>query len=329
MMNPPVPPRLVRRIVRDPIYAVGAPLVMLLLILLGAIVWVLEIPSRRKRGWRLLWTSAAAVLLDWSVFLRCVWLWCAMPPWRRDEQEWQARHVLVLGQELHRFVLAADRLVGLDLRVKVATADPSRPVLLLARHAGPGDSLLMAYVITHDLLRVPRIVLKRALLWDPAMDLCLGRLDAYFIGPGLPREERDRQLREFAEHVQVGDATLLFPEGRNWTPGRHAEEFSEAVEDGELERAHWLRRNPRVLSPRSTGVRRMLAARPDSQVMIAGHQGLEDLVSPAVIWRSLPLNRQIHIDVRLVPAPTDELIDDWLQAEWERLDDWTDALDGD
>ncbi|REF30892.1 1-acyl-sn-glycerol-3-phosphate acyltransferase [Calidifontibacter indicus] len=196
-----------------------------------------------------------------------------MPPWRRDEQEWQARHVLVLGQELHRFVLAADRLVSLDLRVKVPTADPSRPVLLLARHAGPGDSLLMAYVITHDLLRIPRIVLKRALLWDPAMDLCLARLDAYFIGPGLPREERDRQLREFAEHVQVGDATLLFPKGRNWTPGRHAEEFSEAVEDGELERAHWLKRNPRVLSPRSTVVRRMLAARPDSQVMIAGPPG--------------------------------------------------------
>ena len=48
-----------------------------------------------------------------------------------------------------------------------------------------------------------------------------------------------------------------------------------------------------------------------------------------MIWRSLPLNRQIHIDVGLVPAPTDELIDDWLQAEWERLDDWTDELDGD
>lgn len=329
-MNPPVPPLLVRRLLRDPLYAVLAPVAMLLLIVVGMISWVLELPSKRKRGWRLLWASAAAVLLDWSVFVRCTWLWCAMPPWRRDPKEWQARHVLILGQELHRFVLAVDRLVGLNLRVTVPTPDPTRPVLLLARHAGPGDSLLMVYVITHHLLRVPRIVLKRALLWDPAMDLCLRRLNAYFIDPKrVSAQVRDQQLREFAERVEVGDATLLFPEGRNWTPGRHADEMAEAVADGELERAHWLKRNPRVLSPRSTGVRRILAARPDSQVLIGGHQGLEDLTSAFVIWRALPLHRDMHIDVRAVPPPTDDLVDDWLQAEWERLDDWTDELDGD
>lgn len=328
-MNPPVPALIVRRILRDPVYAVVAPVMMLLLVVLGCLLWVLELPSRRKRGWRLTWTCAAAFLLDWSVFVRCTWLWCVMPPWRRNQQEWQARHVVVLGQELHRFVQAADRLVGLDLRVRVPAVDPDRPVLLLARHAGTGDSLLMVYVITHDLVRVPRVVLKRALLWDPALDLCLRRLHAYFLGEGMTPQVRDEQLRAFAEHVEVNDATLLFPEGRNWSPGRHASDLAEAIEEGETERAAWLERNPRVLSPRSTGVRRILQARPDSQVLVAGHQGVEDLRSVPDIWRALPLRRQIHIDVRQADSLPDEHIDAWLQDEWERLDDWTDELDGD
>lgn len=327
-MNPPVPPLIVRRVCRDPLYAVLAPAAMLLLIVLGSVSWLLELPSRRKRGWRLLWASAAAVLLDWSVFMRCAWLWLAMPPWRRDQQEWQARHVLLLGQELQRFIEATDRLVGLDLRVHVPPVDPDRPVLLLARHAGTGDSLLMVYVITHDLLRVPRIVLKRALLWDPAMDLCLRRLHAYFIAGRTAPDVRDRQLREFAERVETGDATLLFPEGRNWSPGRHAKELRAARAEGETERAAWLERNPRVLSPRSTGVRRILAARPDCQVVVAGHQGVEDLRSVVDIWKALPLRRQIHIDLRSVDPPADEGVHDWLQAQWERLDDWSDELDG-
>lgn len=329
-MNPPVPPLVLRRIILDPIYFVLAPVGMLLLILLGLVSALLEIFSSRKRGWRLLWTAAAAVFLDWSIFTRCLWLWCAMPPWRRDPQEWTVRHFAVLSQELRRFMLYADRLVGLRFEVSAPSPAPGRPVLLLARHAGVGDSLLMVFLITDALQRVPRVVLKKALLWDPAMDLCIRRLGAYFIAAhGVSRGKQQQQLQSFAASLGPQDATLLFPEGRNWTPRRHRAELEEALSDGEPERAAWLERHPRVLSPHATGVRRILATRPDCQVLIGGHQGLEDLRSVPIIWRALPLHRDIHVELRAVEPPSDEHIADWLHDEWSRLDRWTDALDDD
>lgn len=329
-MNLPVPPLVLRRLVRDPIYAVGGPLVAALLVVLGALAWVLELPSRRKRGWRLLWTAAAAVVLDWAVFARCTLLWCAMPPGRRDPQLWRERNVRILREELQRFMQIADRLVGLDVRINAPTIPDDRPVLLLARHAGAGDSLLMVHVITDLLHRVPRVVLKRALLWDPAMDLCVRRLGGYFIGSGRrDRQRREAELRAFAESLQPGDMALLFPEGRNWTVGRHRAEVEAALAAGNSERAAWLERHPRVLSPRATGLRRILRAQPRIPVLVGGHQGLEDLASVRSIWRALPLDWPIHIDLIAVEPPSDEHVEQWLNDEWGRLDAWTDWLDGD
>ncbi|GAB3588839.1 1-acyl-sn-glycerol-3-phosphate acyltransferase [Calidifontibacter terrae] len=329
-MNLPVLPRWARRTFRDPIYVAAAPLVGGVLLIAGGLARILEMPSRRKRASRLLWSGAAAVRLDYFVFARCVWLWCTARPDGGDSLWWKQQHSRVLGEELHRFMTTLDRLVGIDLSITAPRLQDDVPVLVLSRHAGAGDSLLMVYVITHYLGKIPQVVLKRELLWDPAMDLALGRLDAYFLrSNGVTAEQRAAELGAFADRVEPQDATLLFPEGRNWTPRRHADEVATALEKGDEARAAWLQRNPRVLSPRATGVRRILAACPGIQVIIAGHQGLEDLMSVLAIWQQLPLERVLSIDLRATEAPADEHVERWLHEEWERLDAWTDALDED
>lgn len=327
-MNLPVLPRWARRTIRDPIYAVGAPVIGGLLLLGGGVARVIEIPGDRKRASRLLWAAAAAVRLDYFVFARCVWLWCTQRPDDSADLHWKQQHSIALGAELHRFMTTLDRLVGIDLAIDSPALRRGEPALVLSRHAGVGDSLLMVYVITHHLRRVPQVVLKRELLWDPAMDLALGRLDAYFLrGNGVTPDQRAAELGAFADRIEPPDATLLFPEGRNWTPHRHREEVAAAVEKGDDERVAWLLRNPRVLSPRATGARRILAACPGIQVVIAGHQGLEDLMSVRAIWQELPLNRLLRIELRSVEPPPDAQVERWLHDEWERLDAWTGALD--
>ncbi len=327
-MNLPVLPRWARRTIRDPLYAVGAPVVGGLLLAAGGVARLIELPSRRKRASGLLWSAAAAVRLDYFVFVGCIKLWCTDRPGPGDELRWKEQHSRLLGKELHRFLTTVDRLIGLDLSITVPPLRNGEPLLVLSRHAGAGDSLLMVYVITHELHRIPQVVLKRELLWDPAMDLALGRLDAYFLrGNGVTPDQRAAELGAFADRIEPADATLLFPEGRNWTPRRHAQELATAREKGDDARAEWLARNPRVLSPRATGVRRILAARPDIQVVVAGHQGLEDLMSVRSIWQRLPLDRTLSIDLRAAEPPADEHIEQWLHEEWARLDAWTDALD--
>jgi 1-acyl-sn-glycerol-3-phosphate acyltransferase len=58
-------------------------------------------------------------------------------------------------------------------------------MVVMARHAGPGDSLLLVETLMdRDHLRRPRIVLKDALQWDPLLDVLLNRLPAVFVAPG-------------------------------------------------------------------------------------------------------------------------------------------------
>ena len=86
------------------------------------------------------------------------------------------------------------------------------------------------------------------------------------------------------------DAILLFPEGGNWTPRRHHRAISRLRRAGRREDAADAAGNPHVLPPRPAGMLACLAARPDLDVAVVAHTGLEDLVSPGLIWRALPVS---------------------------------------
>ena len=79
------------------------------------------------------------------------------------------------------------------LHVRVAVEGPpppsydGRPLLILSRHAGPGDSFLVVHALLNWYAREPRIVLKDTLQWDPAIDVVLNRLPNRFIRPNPGR----------------------------------------------------------------------------------------------------------------------------------------------
>ena len=65
----------------------------------------------------------------------------------------------------------------LALRIRTDGPHPPRvpdgPVLVMCRHAGPGDSFILMYALLHWYHREPRVVLKNTLAWDPAIDVVL------------------------------------------------------------------------------------------------------------------------------------------------------------
>ena len=69
----------------------------------------------------------------------------------------------------------------------------------MSRHAGPGDSFLLAHEIMNVADRRPRIVLKDTLQLDPFIDVMLNRLPNRFIStrPG-GRRRRGRAIAELA-----------------------------------------------------------------------------------------------------------------------------------
>ncbi|MGI8666968.1 MAG: 1-acyl-sn-glycerol-3-phosphate acyltransferase, partial [Jatrophihabitans sp.] len=230
-MSAGLPPRLVRRLVIDPLFVPVALLLIALLWLLACLAWLVAMVLRLDRGrpWRLAGLAGFYLLLDLGMLLGCLRLWLRSPRAARASQtgpdEWREAHVALLRRTLQRLMAASERLLGF----RVLLEDPlpgdrprSTPVLVLARHAGPGDSFTLVHLIASYLDRCPRVVLKAALQWDPGLDVLLNRLSCCFLpsasGAG---EDRSAALAELAAGLHSRDALLLFPEGGNWTPHRH------------------------------------------------------------------------------------------------------------
>ena len=126
------------------------------------------------------------------------------------------------------------------------------------------------------------------------------------------------------------DAILLFPEGGNWTPRRHHRAISRLRRAGRRQDAADAAGNPHVLPPRPAGLLACLAARPDLDVAVVAHTGLEDLINPRLIWRALPVSaspmliRWWHEPASLLPE-TDEDRREWLRLQWAVVDAWIDS----
>jgi 1-acyl-sn-glycerol-3-phosphate acyltransferase len=339
-MSAGLPPRPVRRVLVDPLFVPVGLLLAVLLAAVAGLAWLLGRAFRlarlpwltRGRVWRLAGLGSYYLVLDLAMLLGGFGLWLRSPlAARKRPMEWRWQHTVLLRWALERLLVASRRTLGFELsltdRLPIRPDHPP-PVLVLARHAGPGDSFTLVHLIASYLDRCPRVVLKAALQWDPGLDVLLNRLSCYFLrsrsGAG---EDRTVRLAELAAGLTAADALLLFPEGGNWTPNRHRRAVRRLWRAGRRRAARIAAENPHVLPPRPGGTLACLAARPDADLLVVAHTGLDTLVSPALMWRALPLvDRPMLVGWWLVPAaelPRSEPGRlEWLTEQWSRVDDW-------
>jgi len=208
---------------------------------------------------------------------------------------------------------------------------PGTPLVVLSRHGGPGDSFILIHTLLNHAHRMPRIVLKDTLQWDPVVDVLLHRIPARFIAPtGFGGKTRggghgvEEQIGELATGMGDADAVVIFPEGGQATPRRRTSRIeryrSRGLEDLAL-RTEALRH---VMPPQPGGVHAALQAAPTADVMFIAHTGLDKLASVRDVWRELPMDK--HITMRAVLVPR-RLIPEGRaeQAEW--LFDWFEGID--
>src|SRR6266700_4820386 len=162
-----LPPRLIRRLVLAPLVveiAAGlvalTPAVAVLTVVFGLVRR--QTRSGRPRRGRLL--RVVWVALAWSIgetaaltVLLCLWIASGFGG-RLDTEPYRTRHYAVMGWFLNLVYRAARRACGLRVEV-AAPPDASllgdRPVIVLSRHAGPGDSLLLVHHLLTNCGRRP------------------------------------------------------------------------------------------------------------------------------------------------------------------------------
>jgi 1-acyl-sn-glycerol-3-phosphate acyltransferase len=335
------PPKWVRR-------SILAPGVVLLAVLVAATVplWLIIALALSPftpgflRPLRVLWLGISYLFWDAAALVALFGLWIASGfGWRINDPRLQRAHYVLAGGFLKALFWQARW--TLRLRIEIVgddpdTAWPGRPELILCRHAGPGNSFILIHALVNWFHREPRIVLKRTLQWDPAVDVLLNRLPNRFIAPTVDRADvADAgdglavQIGQLARGLDENDVFVIFPEGGNFTPRRRLlaiDRLHDRGLEGMAVRAEAMRH---VLAPRPAGVLAALDAAPEAGVIFVAHTGLDQLLTVADVWRELPMDKRIVMRFWSVP-PTEiptgrkERID-WLFDWWARIDGWVDA----
>ena len=335
-----LPPRFLRRLVLAPLVVLltAAAIVGLPVLLLVALAT--SVPARRqRRGLRVLWLAVAWLLLESAALVALLALWVVSGFGGRMRTEpFQERHYGVVRWFLSGLYAVATRAFGLRIVIDEPPGTPeelsrrlTRPVVVLSRHAGPGDSFLLVYHLLTLYRRRPRIVMKAALQYDPGLDVVINRLPHAFVqarraGEGFGESTVIEEIRRLAAGLGPTGALVIFPEGGNFTPRRRIraiERLRRARKYAEAERAEGMEH---LLAPRTGGATAAIDACPEADVVFVAHTGLDHLVTVGDVWRDLPVNQVIHakwwrVQAEEVPRDREQQVR-WLYDWWERIDAW-------
>jgi 1-acyl-sn-glycerol-3-phosphate acyltransferase len=336
-----LPPRLLRRLILAPLLIVVAAGVLVLSPLLALVTLAPGLASRshpgRLRSLRLLCFALVWLVAEAAALFMCLGLWVASGLGGRLRTEpYQDRHYAIMRWFLDLLYRAGTSAFQVRVEVDEPALDAaeraarlSAPVIVLSRHAGPGDSFLLVRHLLSVYRRRPRVVMKAALQLDPGLDVVANRLPNVFISHGRTGDKVFvAQIERLAGGLDRLGALVLFPEGGNWTPGRWQRGVRRLEQLGRRDLAARARAMPNLLPPRTGGALTAIAACPEADVIFVAHAGLDALVSVGDIWRNLPMEAVIRARWWRVPAAEvpRELDHEgqlqWLYGWWERIDSW-------
>jgi 1-acyl-sn-glycerol-3-phosphate acyltransferase len=330
-----LPPVLLRRLVLAPLLIALTVLAFtgLPVLLLVAAAASTVLPGR-WRPLRLIWMVLLYLVLESVALIAMFALWVAAGfGWRIRAPRFQRAHYAIVRWFLHVLFWECRRVlhVRVDVEGPPPTSYDGRPLLILSRHAGPGDSFLLVHALVNWYAREPRIVLKDTLQWDPAIDVVLNRLPNRFIRPANDKHSRDgdlveRQVGELSRNLDENDAFVLFPEGGNFTEHRRKRAIVRLRRKGLIDEAERAEQLQHVMAPRPGGVLAALTNADDADVVFVAHTGVEHMVTVLDVWRELPMDTAIEMRWWLVPAadvPAERAARiDWLFGWWKQIDDW-------
>ena len=197
----PVPPKLVRRVVIAPLTCSSEAV----LLLAAPVLFILAlVASPFFGGWRPVRLWAIVVMgaaLHLSATLACFGLWLASGfGWKADSNRMQRAHYALMRWFVAGMYRTIVRVARVEVRVhgspeaEAALSTHGRPVVLLSRHAGEGDTLLVIHHLLSLHGRGPRIVMNETLRLDPLIDV-LGEQPAEPLSRPARRRHGERDRR--------------------------------------------------------------------------------------------------------------------------------------
>jgi 1-acyl-sn-glycerol-3-phosphate acyltransferase len=326
-----VPPKLLRR-------ALLAPLLILLeLVVIVAspvllLVAVLLAPVWGSRPLRATVIALVAAFRHLCATVALFGLWVASGfGWKVPSERMQRAHYAVMRWFVNGVYRAIVRFAR--VRVVYVDSDPAdealdahgRPVLVLGRHAGEGDTLLVIHAMLCRHGRGPRVVMHEALRLDPLIDMLGERLPNRFVDPR--GGDTETEIAAMARELGGSAALVIFPEGANFSERARERGIERLERAGYSKQAEQARAMRHVSAPRPGGTLAAIGAAPEADVVLLGHHGFP--AGLREVWDRLPEEQTIEVRMWHEPASTiprdqDEQID-WLFDRWRVLDEWVET----
>jgi len=221
---------------------------------------------------------------------------------------------------------AVRKLLDVEVVLDPSSASPEsiprdEAVIVLSRHCGPGDTVLVAWLLVFTYRLRVRVVLKAVLRYEPVLDFAGQRGCLCFLARG---DRARRQIHYLAASLGCGQALLIFPEGANFTLPRWHAAIAELRKTGRIRAAGRALRRSYTLPPRAGGATAAVSGAPNANVLVLTHNGFcpDGRARP---WWQLPVDRQLLVRTTLVPAtqlPEPDQLSPWLERTWTKVDAW-------
>lgn len=332
-MHEPLPRRWRRRLLTIPGVIVAFALTLALLPALLVLALLVDLALRRRS----LSTLRVALLLPSYLgtetvglfLLAGVWLISLGSPARRAALTWPVQR---LYTAMHLVAVRTIFALRFEIETEGAGDDlgaPGGPLLVLVRHASVADVVLPGYFLANRHRLHLRYVLKRELLVDPCLDVAGHWIPNHFVArDGADPAREIEAVAALKRGLGPGEGVLIYPEGTRFSEAKRRKLLARLAHDPEARaRAERLRH---LLPIRPGGTLALLDEAPACDVIVLGHAGLEGLGTIADIWAGALVRRTIRLRFRRIPRaeipadPAARLA--WLDAEWQRLDDWLESL---
>lgn len=319
--------RLKRRLITVPAVIVGFAALLPALIVLVPVAALVDLVLRRRFATvRLL--AFATCYLAWELVsvAAAFALWVMSGFGLLLERRWMQRaHRRLQARWVDSLLHMAESLLGLHIEVDGAEVLHDGPLVVLCRHASMVDTLIPAHLLTHRGFNL-RYVLKRELLWDPALDIIGYRIPNHFLDRGTADTPSElAALERLSTEAGSDEAVVIFPEGSRWTPQKR-EAAQRRIEASDPDLAARLADQRHTLPPRPNGTLAVLAGSPHADVVTLAHTGLEGLTGPLEALRLLPFRHPIQVSLwrtDRAELPTEHAAQAaWLTDEWARVDEW-------
>jgi 1-acyl-sn-glycerol-3-phosphate acyltransferase len=330
-----MPPPAIRRPISITVWLV----LSLTALTLAPVLWVIAELLCALTGDR---RAAMAVRLLLVYFLRELLTLCACGAtwllagagWKMNSRPIEALHWRLLRWFTAGLACSVLNTLQIEVEEAPASADAAQallrdgPMIVLSRHAGPADTLMIIDRLLSHFARRPSVVFKEAITLDPSIDLITHRLPHAVLDIEDPPECEARIARTAARLGERG-ALLLFPEGGNFTRERRRKALASLRRHGHTEAARAGEEMQHVMAPRPAGTVAALRGNAEADIVFMAHTGLGLAAFPRELWRELPIGGTLRTRMWFVPRSEvpadDEDVAAWLTDWWLRLDRWIDG----